>query len=613
VRGGEQAAQQIGDLLSGGVEKLLPKLLSAVATLLGVEDVPAAIRMGLATVRETAQKPAVTLLQTLLQPLAKVVAGLLGKQGDANLKPLSTPVASSKDKTIAVMAAEMKANGKVVVVLSQGGKQVVLEEALKKTTKDSNLVRKEVAAVETKGKEMQQLLPAGKELAKKANAEESTKAAVRAKNLARLGQETTEHLKKLADLAVDFVCEWLGPKPGCLRAGTATAGVDGWKRLVEQEAGDQVRIGDGSEGEAEAAARTRWRSGDEWRLLVVRVRLDYGAAGVTEATLLRERDWLESQGAVAGGVLWLDLKEQGVVGWARVEGIAACPRLPEPVAGCRLVTGTFRHSRAVVCELRVEGESEALGITPRHPVWSEDRQEWVAAQELQVGERLSTLRGEVARVQGVVLLRGEESVYNIEVDGDHCYRVGQQGVLVHNNSTDCYNDLCDVVAKVKSGSVSEYILKEEFKKTRNYPLQLACRGLTLIDEFIKEKKKGPTRKSVAVALVCNFKTGRYELWISTTYDVNRDEVHPIQKAIAAIGDPRYRFIPPKLKGQHGESSIAEEAGDGAYIIGIAATLDICRGCQGEETPTVGPSLPKGVEFLSPIQGASGAAPGGTCD
>jgi hypothetical protein len=34
-------------------------------------------------------------------------------------------------------------------------------------------------------------------------------------------------------------------------------------------------------------------------------------------------------------------------------------------------------------------------------------------------------------------------VYNIEVEGDHCYRVGQQGILVHNQSAPCsYNLIC---------------------------------------------------------------------------------------------------------------------------------------------------------------------------
>jgi hypothetical protein len=32
-------------------------------------------------------------------------------------------------------------------------------------------------------------------------------------------------------------------------------------------------------------------------------------------------------------------------------------------------------------------------------------------------------------------------VYNVEVAGDHCYRVGQQGLLVHNISpADCKRD-----------------------------------------------------------------------------------------------------------------------------------------------------------------------------
>ena len=30
-----------------------------------------------------------------------------------------------------------------------------------------------------------------------------------------------------------------------------------------------------------------------------------------------------------------------------------------------------------------------------------------------------------------------EPVFNLEVEGDHCYRVGEQGLLVHNNSVGC--------------------------------------------------------------------------------------------------------------------------------------------------------------------------------
>ena len=37
-------------------------------------------------------------------------------------------------------------------------------------------------------------------------------------------------------------------------------------------------------------------------------------------------------------------------------------------------------------------------------------------------------------VQSLILQEKQEPVYNIEVEGDHCYRVGQQGLLVHNAS-----------------------------------------------------------------------------------------------------------------------------------------------------------------------------------
>ncbi|VTS04858.1 unnamed protein product [Tuwongella immobilis] len=36
-----------------------------------------------------------------------------------------------------------------------------------------------------------------------------------------------------------------------------------------------------------------------------------------------------------------------------------------------------------------------------------------------------------------LLPRGQEPVFNIEVEGDHCYRVGECGVLVHNASVFC--------------------------------------------------------------------------------------------------------------------------------------------------------------------------------
>jgi len=66
-----------------------------------------------------------------------------------------------------------------------------------------------------------------------------------------------------------------------------------------------------------------------------------------------------------------------------------------------------------------------------HPVWSVDRQEWVPLAELAEGERLQGLDG-LAVILSVSLSRVSQSVYNIEVHGEHVYQVGELGVLVHN-------------------------------------------------------------------------------------------------------------------------------------------------------------------------------------
>ena len=98
----------------------------------------------------------------------------------------------------------------------------------------------------------------------------------------------------------------------------------------------------------------------------------------------------------------------------------------------RRVTGVFRFSRGLVYHLWVGGEPTPIRVTERHPFWSVDRRDWVAAGDLRNGERLQAAGG-TAVVLGFEFA-GCEPVYNIEVDADHCYRVGQLGLLVHNAS-----------------------------------------------------------------------------------------------------------------------------------------------------------------------------------
>jgi hypothetical protein len=88
----------------------------------------------------------------------------------------------------------------------------------------------------------------------------------------------------------------------------------------------------------------------------------------------------------------------------------------------------------------------ALGVTALHPFWSVDREGWFPVKELKIGERLKGLKG-TPRVESLDLRPKPEPVYNIEVEGDHCYRVGEQGLLVHNASPGASSDPDSVSAE----------------------------------------------------------------------------------------------------------------------------------------------------------------------
>ncbi len=79
--------------------------------------------------------------------------------------------------------------------------------------------------------------------------------------------------------------------------------------------------------------------------------------------------------------------------------------------------------------------SEITG-TPIHPIWSEDRQDWVELGKLQLNETLAGLSGPIF-VEGITLFTTNQPVYNLEIFGEHVYRVGMSGVLVHNSGEQC--------------------------------------------------------------------------------------------------------------------------------------------------------------------------------
>jgi hypothetical protein len=152
--------------------------------------------------------------------------------------------------------------------------------------------------------------------------------------------------------------------------------------------------------------------------------------------------------------IFLALHELAAVGPAEVVEVSPCPEL-EPGAG-RLVTGTFSHHSGEVLDIAVDGLTEPIGCTGAHPFWSEDRQDFIPARELVLGETLRTESGTLRQITRITPRRGPPvPVFNLEVDAEHVYYVSVEGVLVHNayQSGSSYNA---ANSKVNNFDIVEY-------------------------------------------------------------------------------------------------------------------------------------------------------------
>ncbi len=154
-----------------------------------------------------------------------------------------------------------------------------------------------------------------------------------------------------------------------------------------------------------------------------------------ELAFLRSLTWLDEQQAEVGGMIHLVMTEMGLDGQARVISIDPCPDIePDDGTGRMVVTGTMKHLAGNLLEIQTADDTEPLGVTDTHPIWSVDRQDFIVAGQLKIGESLEQADGTVTQITRITPTRGPPvMVYNLEIDGEHVFRVGEDGVLVHNS------------------------------------------------------------------------------------------------------------------------------------------------------------------------------------
>ncbi|WP_231742671.1 polymorphic toxin-type HINT domain-containing protein [Polystyrenella longa] len=164
-----------------------------------------------------------------------------------------------------------------------------------------------------------------------------------------------------------------------------------------------------------------------WQLMTLKAPKKDGSW--SDIQMLRPVEWIEEQSARVGHSIYISVPECGIDGDAEILDISFCP--PIAPGDGEVITATYKHQNASIIDVKIASEPVALGSTPNHPFWSEDRQQFVRADELNLNERVRTLAG-VSIVEQIRLRPGRHIVYNIEVKGEHVYHVGTGGVLVHN-------------------------------------------------------------------------------------------------------------------------------------------------------------------------------------
>lgn len=175
-----------------------------------------------------------------------------------------------------------------------------------------------------------------------------------------------------------------------------------------------------------------------WRSIKLELIQPDGATAYIE--MIRPLWWVQQTGATEGHSINLEVTEAGLAGEARILSVMKNVEVDSrdhPAAS--VVISTIRHENARVLSLVFGGdESSPLGITPNHPLFSMDREDYVPAGELRIGENVKTESGMLAVVSSVYQREKSVPVYNLEVHRVQSYFVGSQRLLAHNTGVSCW-------------------------------------------------------------------------------------------------------------------------------------------------------------------------------
>lgn len=101
-----------------------------------------------------------------------------------------------------------------------------------------------------------------------------------------------------------------------------------------------------------------------------------------------------------------------------------------PNAEAESLLDGFVHFRGGILRLYLEGVERSVGVTDTHHIYSADRNEFIPAGKLQIGETLQ-LKDRTTRITAIEQEVSAQTIYSLEVHGEHVFRVTNNGLSVH--------------------------------------------------------------------------------------------------------------------------------------------------------------------------------------
>ncbi len=170
-----------------------------------------------------------------------------------------------------------------------------------------------------------------------------------------------------------------------------------------------------------------------------------GCTNYTDVVCLRSPDWIEKNHVKEGAKIWFTDPEMFTSAWATVVEVGRAPPIKNGTG--RVVLTTFAHSHCEIWKLTLS-QGEPIEVTPGHPIYSVTRHAFIQAGYLHPGEQVYGRDGKVQlKVKSVVSEHRFAPTYTFEVETDHHYFVGNEQLLVHNDSPRLGQEAADELAK----------------------------------------------------------------------------------------------------------------------------------------------------------------------